>query len=133
MNWLFLLITLAAGIVAWLIGTLVYSGMVDTASRPWLIGLIFLILYVIVVLTVFIFSNITAVFRENMLTGSPDKGLTALILLAGAVIVFFLAAFFQWLYGLSASAKQAGPTSYVFVIDDSGSMTAKRHLMISCP
>ena len=85
MNWLFLLITLAAGIVAWLIGTLVYSGMVDTASRPWLIGLIFLILYVIVVLTVFIFSNITAVFRENMLTGSPDKGLTALILLAGAV------------------------------------------------
>ena len=124
MNWLFLLITLAAGIVAWLIGTLVYSGMVDTASRPWLIGLIFLILYVIVVLTVFIFSNITAVFRENMLTGSPDKGLTALILLAGAVIVFFLAAFFQWLYGLSASAKQAGPTSYVFVIDDSGSMTA---------
>ena len=74
MNWLFLLITLAAGIVAWLIGTLVYSGMVDTASRPWLIGLIFLILYVIVVLTVFIFSNITAVFRENMLTGIDPSG-----------------------------------------------------------
>ncbi len=124
MNWLFLLITLAAGVVAWLIGTLVYSGMVDTASRPWLIGLIFLILYSVVVLTVFIYSNITAIYRENMLAGSPDKGIAGLILLGGAVVVFLLGTLFQWLYGLSSTSEQAGPTSYVFVIDDSGSMTA---------
>ncbi len=122
MNYILLAVTAGAGVIAWIIGSLVYSGMVDTASRPWLIGLIFLILYIIVVLAVFVYSNITVIYRENILTGNPDKGLTALILLAGAVIVFLLATLFQWLYGLSSKTEQAGPTSYIFVIDDSGSM-----------
>ena len=44
-------------------------------------------------------------------------------ILAGILVLACLAGLFQWIYGMDFVKNASAPTSYVFVIDDSGSMT----------
>jgi hypothetical protein len=113
--------TIAAGVVAWIAGKLFYDAHVGSMSRPLLIGAVFLILYVIAVAVVLLISIIRGSFEGQFLIfdSAPKIFLAALI---GAAAVFFLATLFQLIYGLEFSDKSTDPTSFVFVIDDSGSM-----------
>ena len=114
-------VTAAAGLISWVICFLLYSAMEDTVSRPLLIGILFFVFSIILILVVYVFSNHTGIFEENILTGGSP--LSALLTAVGcAVIIGGAAVLFPWLYGLGIGKENTGPTSYIFVIDDSGSM-----------
>jgi len=125
-NILLLIATVVAGIISWLIGRLLYVALIDSMPRPFLIGIVFAVLYIITAAAVFIVSKvILKEFAENVLNG--DSGVkSALIFLAiGAVVIFGLATLFQWIYGMDFNQKtvRKDPTAYVFAIDESGSMS----------
>lgn len=114
--------TILTGILAWAVGNFIYTALHDTMSRPLLIGIIFVILYGMLGIVVFSTSNLKGYFRKNIITGSSSAGGILLLLLAAGAVVFVAAALFQWIYGLSFGQTDSGPTSFIFVIDDSESM-----------
>lgn len=115
-------ITIVVGILAWIIGNFFYSKLVDTIPRSMLIGIVFVLLYIMLAMVIFGFSNATSAFEENILTGGSSQGIVIAILLIAAVFIFAVATLFQWIYGLNFKQENLEPSSYIFVIDDSGSM-----------
>lgn len=113
--------TALTGVLAWAAGKFVYTALLETMARPLLIGLVFVILYAMLGIVVFSISNLKGDFRENVISGGSAGG-ALLFLLAAGVVIFAAAALFQWLYGLRLERKDIGPTSYIFMIDDSESM-----------
>lgn len=121
LNILILALSITIGALAWFLCLAVYNALCNTLPRPLLIGLMFGILALAVSAGVFTASLLSSTFMENIVTGSEAGTVIALIAL-GVVMIAGLAALFQWIYGLHFSLELAEPTSYIFVIDDSGSM-----------
>ena len=121
-NLALLAITAASGVVLWILGSILYSSMADSASRPVLIGLMFGGLCAVLCTVILVYGVIAGTFEQNLITGSSGIFSTALILLGASVIVFLAGLLFQWIYGLNIGNQDQMPTSFVFVIDDSGSM-----------
>lgn len=115
-------ITIIAGIVSWLIGQVFYAAFIDVMPRPVLIGCLFFMLGLILSAVVFVYSNAAGIFEENVLTGNQSIGGVIGMMAGGLALVFCTGALFQWIYGLDFTGKNPAPTSYIFVIDDSGSM-----------
>jgi len=120
-NSLMLIASLVLGAVAWLIGLVIYNAAVDTWSRPLLIGVLFGILALLIPLGILIISSMQGAFQQDMVTGGGVGSVIVLILVA-ALLITGLGTLFQWLYGLRSAKNQPEPSSYIFVIDDSGSM-----------
>ena len=114
-----LLLSAGVGALMWLIGWGVYAANADSMAMPMLIALEFGLLALAVGIVVLLVSNFTGVFTENPVNGG-GAGSTALMVLAGVIVLALLAGLFQWLYGLGGSAASEC-TAYVFIIDDSGS------------
>lgn len=114
-------ISLLLGVVAWIICLVLYDALVDIWARPFVIATCFGVLALIVIAGVYITSLAFGTLEENILNGS-DSNSIPLFLVGIVVAVFALGALFQWIYGLSFDAERNEPTSYVFIIDDSGSM-----------
>lgn len=130
LNALLLFITIIIGIVAWAVGTILYSAGVDIIAMPLLIGIIFVILYLLLAVTIFVYSMSTGLFEENILTGSSDLVSSVFSIMIIGVLVFGLAILFQWIYGMDFIKEDQQPTAYIFVIDDSGSMTENDPLQL---
>lgn len=120
-NTILLLATLAAGVIMWFVGEWLYGELVFAMPRPVLIGLLFLLLYVLVIGAILLVGAIRHTFYGCVLfldgTG-PIAGLLA----GGAAAIFLLAMLFQFLYGLQETRIVQDATSYIFVLDNSGSM-----------
>lgn len=114
-------ITLVIGLVCWFIGRILYSAWVDSMPRPLLIGILFAGLCFVLCFAVYFYSKIAGIFEQNIVMGGSDGGVLVILLLA-VIAVFLLAMLFQWVYGLDFGKQVTEPTSYVFLIDDSGSM-----------
>ena len=110
-------VSAGAGFVLWLLCDFMYGIHSSEWSSPVLIGLLFSLLAVGVSAAVFTVSRLRDTFRiflfPNVLPIVP-----ALIFL-----LFASGALFQWLYSLDMKLSPIMPTSYLFIIDDSGSMT----------
>lgn len=106
--------SIVAGIIAWFLGSILYSAMLDSIPRPVVIGIVFTVLYLFILIAVILVSVIQRQFQGNAVT-------LLISFLAGAPVVFLLAALFQFIYGLDFKPDITGPSSYVFIIDDSGS------------
>lgn len=120
-NVVLLAASLFAGILSWMIGSAVYEAGLENTSRPVLIGMIFFLLYIIIAITVMIVGVIRGTFEDDIFfLDSKIKIIGCTI--AGGIAVFLLAMLFQWIYGLNFYEKMMEPSSYIFVIDDSGSM-----------
>lgn len=120
-NTALLITTIFAGAAAWLAGNLLFGELKGKFYMPLLMGLVFFILFFILIACVLICRRISGG------TGGAPTGLSghigtlpSLILLAA--VVTGGAVLFQWIYGLESEKIALEPTSYVFVIDDSGSM-----------
>ena len=122
-----ILATIAAGAAAWLVGMLLYPPLSGGISRPPVIGGVFVVLYILLAVVAAVFGNAAGSWGTNILTHTKDTGSVLLLLCAGAVVTFGLGALFQWIYGLDLGGEPAAPTSYIFVIDDSGSMETSDH------
>lgn len=120
-NGFLIVCTILIGVLAWVVGGCVYAALLETISRPLLIGIVFVILYGMLGIAVFSISNSKGYFRENIISGGSAGG-ALLILFAAGAVVFAAAALFQWLYSLSFEQAVTEPTSYIFMIDDSESM-----------
>ena len=111
-----LIMSLIGGLVLQIISSLIYNGALNSMPRSLLIGIMFLILSVGLTLIVSIKKSVISNRIEFL-------GLPPIVAAGSLIIVIFLAAtLFQFLYGLGISKEYTEPTSYVFLIDDSGSM-----------
>ena len=115
-----ILATIAAGAAAWLVGMLLYPPLSGGISRPPVIGGVFVVLYILLAVVAAVFGNAAGSWGTNILTHTKDTGSVLLLLCAGAVVTFGLGA-------LDLGGEPAAPTSYIFVIDDSGSMETSDH------
>lgn len=116
-----LIASIIAGVVAWLIGMFLYNVLGDLIPRTLLIGIIFLLLYLILTAVVMIVSGVRGTLEDYVLF-LDERWKVILFLVAGAVAVFGLGCLFQFLYSLNTEKAPREATSYVFLIDDSGSM-----------
>lgn len=122
LNAILLFITVIVGIVAWVIGINIYSFEANIIAMPLLIGIIFLILYLFLIVTIFAYSISTGIFEENIITGSSQLSSSGFLIIIIGVLVFGLSILFQWIYGMNYTNEVQQPTAFIFVIDDSGSM-----------
>lgn len=116
-----LAVTAVTGIVLWILSVLLYDASSGSVSRPALIGLLFMLLGLGLPLAALICSRVTGTYEENLISHTDDMIAPLLTLVASVVLVLGAGALLQWIYGLTLNSTQSA-TSYVFVIDDSGSM-----------
>lgn len=101
------------------------SGNTTGLPRPVVIGLIFLILYLTLVGGTMILSFLMNQFERDLIfkKGAVSAGIVVAV---GAILMFGMAALFQWIYQMDApsikAATKTGPETYVFIIDNSLSM-----------
>lgn len=113
--------SIVAGVAAWLLGLGLYNVFEETMPQPLLIGLEFLLLFLILCVTVMIVGAIKGSF-EGYIFFLDETWKIILFLVGGGIAVFGLGVLFQYIYGLNSEKVVQGPSSYIFVIDDSGSM-----------
>lgn len=114
-NWKVIPLSLLAGLVSWIVCWVFYNIFVDALPRTLLLGLIFLMLAAI--LSVVLFTLGSAAGSRGDVPGHPIS------IPIGCVVMLLAASLFQFLYGLTPPNKTVtGPSSYIFVIDNSGSM-----------
>lgn len=116
-------VSAALGVVAWLLCATVYGWLVDTMNRTILIGLLFGILALVVSGGVLAVSLVCGTFEKNVVTGGTTGALIGILALA-TVLIVALAALFQFLYSLRFRSELLEPTSFIFLIDNSGSMSS---------
>ena len=114
--------SLLAGLLAFGLCYYMHASWEKSLSGVWLTALLFAVLYVISFAAVAAASFLTRSFdRDSFLTGTPTRWLCAA--LAGLCLTFSLSLGLEWLYERDFFQKKwTEPTSYVFVIDESGSM-----------
>ena len=115
-----LIISVIAGVVFWFICFLLYRNLLERIPRALLIGILFAVLSAGVCLTINVVSRKGGDYKGDILSGGTEK----IILFAGTLVIFGAAVLFQWIYGLNLSHRVDKPTAYIFVMDDSGSMSS---------
>lgn len=118
-----LVITLALGAAVWFLCAALYGALEGSIPDPLLIGLLFGILALVVAVGVFLVSSVSGTFEKNLISGG-QPGSAVAFLIIGVLLLAALAALFQWLYSLRFRSGVAEPTSYIFLIDDSGSTSS---------
>ena len=113
--------SIAAGIAAWLIGKILYSILEGNISQVLLIAIEFLLLFLILTATIIVISAVRGTWEDYVLF-LDEKWKIVISLIIGAGLVFGSSALFQYIYGLNSEKVYQGPSSYIFVIDNSGSM-----------
>ena len=114
LNWKMVIAALIAAAVAWAADLLLYNILKSVLPRPLLIGIVFALLGFILAAVLLVFGGDSGndVSRGWQLTG----------VIAGPVLLLLCASLFQFIYQLTLKKAVIEPTSYVLVIDDSGSM-----------
>ena len=121
LNSLLLIATAAAGPVLWILS----SNLTGLAGGRWatspLIGLSFFVLALGLFAIVMVVSLMTGAFEGNIITNGG--GLSTLLFgLAACILIFGLGTLFQFLYSLDTARVERAASSYLFLIDSSGSM-----------
>ena len=118
-----LAITLVLGAAVWFLCALLYETLEGSMPDPLLIGLLFGIFAFVMALGVFIVSSAFGTFEKNLISGG-QSGSVIIFLAIGVLLLAALAALFQWIYSLRFRPGATEPTSYIFLIDDSGSTSS---------
>ena len=121
LNIFMLIFSLILGFVMMLPCIFVYELLVDLVPRPLVIGAVFGLLAFGVCTAIHIASILSRCFDRNLAPGRGGISPMGAVIL-GTLAVAALGTLFQWIYGLHVDPDRAEPTSYVFVIDNSGSM-----------
>lgn len=116
-----LLYTALAGIAAFVIDLLLYNALVDTWAHPPLIALLIAIEAIVVVATVFIVGQVSG-HSEDVFFFLDGKGPILIALAIALVVVFLLGMGLEWIYDHNTQTITVTPTSYIFLLDESGSM-----------
>ena len=114
------LASLAAGLAAWIVGNILYSLLSEKISQTFLVGIEFFLLFLILTVTVLVVSAVRGTLEDFVLF-LDERWKIVLFLIVGGILFFVLSSFFQFLYGLNSEKVAQDPTSYIFVVDSSGS------------
>jgi len=124
-NWLMLVLSAIAAAIAGLAvyalhDQLFYGGMSGVLVIPICFGIFTLVTG----LVIFLLSNLFRFFQANIATGYKDKGKILPILLVIVLGTMLLMAGLEFLYELDFSSEPVdlNASTYVFIVDDSGSM-----------
>lgn len=142
-NIFLIILSAIVGLASWYLGRIIYDSYYVSMPRPLLIGILFALLCLALCFVIQIYSISSGCFERNIVTGNDGVAGNILMIVLSVVLVFGLGVLFQWIYGLDSKRQITEPTSYVFVIDDSGSMegndpnqeryNAIRSVMLSMP
>ena len=115
------LMSLAGGILSWFGCQYLYNLYHNSISGPLMIGVFCSILFSSVFLMVLIGSMLTGSFdKENRFY--EGAGSVILYFFCSLLAVFIVTVFLEYLYEINPKTKEIEATSYIFVIDESGSM-----------
>lgn len=115
-----LVLTIAAGLVVWLIDTVLYRLLQDYLWRPLLIALLFLVCVLLICALILLISKKNTYFEDEFLF--LHSGAAVFIGLAVCcVVVFACSMLFEFIYDRESQTVTEA-TSYIFLIDQSGSM-----------
>lgn len=113
-----LIISIIAGIIGYFISNLVFNAISDSLWSPLAIGIRFAVFFLILAVVIFVYS---------IINGNQNDGGKNLIVLIGVLVgVLLLGTLFEFIYELNffdTNFIYRDPTSYVFIIDNSGSMS----------
>ena len=116
------LMSVFAGVLAWFGCHYIYTTYSDKLSGPVMIGSLCAFLFAAVFLTVLLGSMVTESFnRESDLF--VDFGHMAAYFIGSLIGIFVLAMGLEFIYEYNPNIKSIEATSYIFVIDESGSMS----------
>lgn len=116
------LISALAGGGMWFFGSYLYSLYKLKISGVLLVPILFTLLFAVVFLSIWAGSAITGSFdRSSHLYSGWESMLRYFTF--GMVAVFVLTMLLEYVYELNPDKKIIEPTSYIFVIDESGSMS----------
>lgn len=111
-----------AGVLSWFGCHYIYTTYSDKLSESVMIGSLCAVLFAAVFLTVLLGSMITGSFdKESELF--VDFGHMAAYFICSLIGIFVLAMGLEFIYECNPNIKSIEPTSYIFVIDESGSMS----------
>lgn len=119
-----LICSLVAGLVGYLISGFVYTIIKELMWSPLAVGISFMIFAIVFIIIMVVVSLLS----ENLgyhISKHHDGGQITLALLAIIVLSLLLGTLFEFIYEIdmfSEQDKYLEPTSYVFIIDNSGSM-----------
>lgn len=116
------LMSVFADVLSWFGCHYIYTTYSDKLSGSVMIGSLCVILFAAVFLTVLLGSMVTGSFnRESNLF--VDFGHMAAYFICSLIGIFVLVMGLEFIYECNPNIKSIEPTSYVFVIDESGSMS----------
>lgn len=116
------LMSVFAGILAWFACRYIYTTYNDKLSGPVMIGCLCSLLFAVIFLTVMVGSMVTGSFnKESDLY--EDFGQMVIYFIGGLIGVLVLSMGLEYIYECNPNIKSIEPTSYIFVIDESGSMS----------
>lgn len=119
-----LIASLVAGLIGCLVSGFLYSVFKEILWSPLAVGLSFMIFAIIFIVIMLIVSLVS----ENLtyhVARHHDGGKITLALIAIIILSLILGTFFEFIYEIdmfSEKDKNLEPSSYVFIIDNSGSM-----------
>lgn len=111
-----------AGLLSWFICRYLYSFYHENISGPILIGTLCSILFIAVFGSVLVSSKITGSFDEESKL-YINKGRMAIYFLGSLATTMILSMVLEYIYELTPKEQVIQPSSYIFVIDESGSMS----------
>lgn len=115
------IVTIITGIVFFFIGELIYTGIIENKIAPLTMPVYFLCFMVILIIVLWLLSIKRGKYLEAR-DKKNESGRFKLIIVVSLVLLVLLTGLFEFLYELGGKNISLEPTSYVFIIDDSGSM-----------
>lgn len=117
------LLSVIAGLITWLGSHLIYRSYHDVISGPVMIGILCAGLFATVFITVYVGSMVSGSFDKKSQFYNDTGGMVRYFLF-GLVGILILSMSLEYIYELNPKFKEIKPTSYIFVIDESGSMSS---------
>ena len=117
------LASVAVGIIAWFGSQFIYTSYRNAAPTPFLIGLLCAALFLLLFAAVWVSSAVTGSFDQNSFLYHGRKRMIGYFLF-GTLAVFLLSASLEFLYELTPKRQEIASTSYIFILDESGSMSS---------
>lgn len=116
------LMSVFAGVLSWFGCRYIYTTYGNKLSGPVMIGSLCAILFTAVFLAVMIGSLVTGSFNKDS-DLYEDIGHMATYFICSLIGVFVLSMGLEFIYEHNPNIKSIEPTSYIFIIDESGSMS----------
>lgn len=111
-----------AGVAAWIGCYFIYTEYYNALPVPFLVGIMCAALFFLLFITVWIGSVVSGAFDKNSVLYA-NAGRMLGYLLIGTLGVLLLSSLLEFLYELSPKHKEIEATSYIFILDESGSMS----------